>query len=230
LAALTSAAQIASWDFLKLRIKLSSLQIRSFMATATGLFKEHFWSPASATWTDLKNGTQNSITKADISGYLWNSLVCTAPLIVGGGTAYTINRYVHNNFVSKLDQRPVAYSFASLLATTGSVIVGATVSFFAIRLLSANGATLSPFTAEKALKLETLHVVSMAAITPISMFFRTPILQFFQVPMFFGAAAVSGYFGERSLYVIGALSALTFAVQAAFTRPDMMRWKEDDLG
>jgi hypothetical protein len=47
------------------------------------------------------------------------------------------------------------------------------------------------------------------------MFFGTPLLRFFQVPMFLGAAAVSGYFGERSLYVIGALSALTFAVNAS---------------
>jgi hypothetical protein len=193
------------------------------MATATGLFKEHFWAPASATWTDLKNGTQNSITRADISGYLWNTLICTAPLIVGGGTAYAINQYAHKHWVNKLPFK----SLASFVFTAVSFMAGASISFFAIRILSANGATLSPLTAEKALKLETLIVVSTAAITPISLFFGTPILRFFQVPLFFGAAAVSGYFGERSLYVIGALSALTFAVQAAITRPDMMSWKED---
>jgi len=193
------------------------------MATATGLFREHFWSPASATWMDLKNGAQNSITKADITGYLWNALACTTPLIAGGGTAYAINQYAHKHWVDKAPFK----SAASLLFTAVSFMAGASISFFAIRILSANGATLSAFTAEKALKLETLHVVSMAAIAPISRFFGAPISHFFQIPMFFGAAAVSGYFGERSLYVIGALSALHFAVLASRTRSDMMKWKEE---
>ncbi len=192
------------------------------MTTATGLFKEHFWSPASATWTDLKNGTQNSITKADISGYLWNALACTTPLIAGGGTAYAINQYAHKHWVDKAPFKSVA----SVLFTAVSFMAGASISFFAIRILSANGATLTAFTAEKALKLETLHVVTLAAITPIAMFFRTPIFHFFQIPMFFGAAAVSGYFGERSLYVIGALSALHFAVRASFTPPDIMKRRQ----
>ena len=180
-------------------------------ATAKGLFREHFVSPASATWIDLKNGAQNSITRADISGYLWNSLVCSAPLVAGGAAAYAINNYAHQHWVSKLPFK----SATSLVFTTISFIAGASVSFFAVRLLSANGGTLSSFTADKALRLETLHVVVLTAATPISLFFGSPLLRFFQLPMFFGAAAVSGYFGERSLYVIGALSALTFAVHAS---------------
>jgi hypothetical protein len=181
------------------------------VTAAKGLFTEHFTSPASATWTDLKNGAQNSITRADISGYLWNSLVCSAPLVAGGATAYAINNYAHQHLVSKLPFK----SASSLICTTVSFIIGASVSFFVVRLLSANSGTLSSFTADKALRLETLHVVVLAAAAPISLFFGSPLFRFFQAPLFLGAAAVSGYFGERSLYVIGALSALTFAVNAS---------------
>lgn len=180
-------------------------------ATAKGLFTEHFVSPASATWIDLKNGAQNSITRADISGYLWNSLVCSTPLVAGGGAAYAINKYAHQHWVSKLPFE----SATSLIFTTISFIAGASVSFFVVRFLSAIGGTLSPFTADKALHLETLHIIVLASATPISAFFGAPLLRFFQVPLFFGAAAVSGYFGERSLYTIGALSALAFAVSAS---------------
>jgi hypothetical protein len=111
-------------------------------------------------------------------------------------------------------------SVISFVYTVGSVVAGATVSFFVIKLLSANHMTLSPFTADKALRLETLHVVIMAMITPLALYFEIPLISFYNVPAFFGAAAVSGYFGERSLYVIGLLSALNFGVLAAQTRPD----------
>jgi hypothetical protein len=187
-----------------------------FMAATTvkGFFTEHFVSPASATWSDLQNGAQNSITRADISGYLWNSLVCCAPLVAGGATAYAINKYAHQHLVRKLPFK----SANSLICTTLSFIAGASVSFLAVRLLSASGGTLFSFTADKAIRLETLNVVMLAAATPISAFFGTPLLRFFQVPLFLRAAAVSGYFGERSLYVIGTLSSLTFAVHASLPR------------
>ena len=72
------------------------------VATAKGLFNEHFVSHASATWNDLKNGVQSSITRADLSENLWNALVCSAPAIAGGGVAYVINHYAHTHWVRKV--------------------------------------------------------------------------------------------------------------------------------
>jgi hypothetical protein len=188
-------------------------------ATANGFFREHFLAPATTTITELKNGAQNSITRADISGYLTNAIICAVPLIAGGGVAYAINQYIHQHVVHKLPGRSVI----SFLVTTFSVITGAAVSFFVVRLLSANHITLSPLTADKALRLETLHVVVMSAITPLALYFKVPLFGFYSVPAFFGAAAVSGYFGERSLYVIGLLSALNFGINPGLMIPPKPR-------
>ena len=185
------------------------------MATATGFFREHFLSPATATISDLKNGAQNSITRADIAGYLTNAVICTVPLIAGGGVANAINQYIHRHFV----HRAPGKSVVSFLVTTFSVITGAAVSFFVVRLMSANRITLSPLSADAALRLETAHVVIMTAITPLALYFRVPLFGFYNVPAFFGAAAVSGYFGERSLYVIGLLSALNFGINSGLMIP-----------
>ncbi len=143
-------------------------------ATAKGLFTEHFVSPASATWIDLKNGAQNSITRADISGYLWNSLVCSTPLVAGGGAAYAINKYAHQHWVSKLPFE----SATSLIFTTISFIAGASVSFFVVRFLSAIGGTLSPFTADKALHLETLHIIVLGISNSYFSIFWSPTTAF----------------------------------------------------
>ncbi len=184
-------------------------------ATANGFFREHFLAPATTTITDLKNGAQNSITRADIAGYLTNVVICTLPLVAGGGVAYAINEYIHRNLVHKVPGKSVV----SFIVTAFSVITGAAVSFFVVRLLSANHITLSPLTADKALRLETAHVVVMSAITPLALYFRVPLFGFYSVPAFFGAAAVSGYFGERSLYVIGLLSALNFGINPGLMTP-----------
>ena len=187
------------------------------VATAKGLFNEHFVSPATATWNALQNGAQSSITRADISGNLWNSLVCSAPYIAGGGAAYAINQYAHKHWVAKLPFK----SLSSLIVTTISCIAGATASFVAVRVLSANSITLSSFTADKVLCLTTLYFVAQNAVIPISTFFGLPLRLFFEMSTTLGAtAAISGYFGERSLYVIGAFSALTFAVNASFPGED----------
>ncbi len=182
------------------------------VSTAKGLFNEHFVSHASATWNDLKNGAESSITKADLSGNLWNALVCSTPVIAGGGVAYAINLYAHTHWVVKGRFKFVP----SLLFTTISCIAGATVSFIAIRVLSANNVNLSSFTADKAICLATLNMGMLAATIPISTFFGIPLQRSFNALLYLGAtAAVSGYFGKRSLSVIGALSALFFAVTAS---------------
>lgn len=181
------------------------------VATAKGLFNDHFSTPALATWKALKNGAQNSITGEDIAGNLWNTLVCSAPLIAGGQVAYKINLYAHKHWLLERQFKQVS----SFIFTAVSFIAGASVSFFAIRVLFDIGGTLSPFTADKALRLATLNSGVLAAAKPISTFFGSSLHHFFEVPIHLGAtAAVSGYFGERSLYVIGALSALTYAVNA----------------
>jgi hypothetical protein len=207
--------------------------------TAKSFFKEYLLTPASATWTDLINGTRNSITGADFSGNLWNLSVCSVPVIAGRDMAYRINRYAHTNCVRKLPRSSVVF-------TTVSCIAGVTASFLAIRILSTLGVALSPFTADKIVRLTALYTV-VAAATPISKFFGITLpfftegptvmttfafdksndgssyslgitLPLFTGPMILGAAAAAGYFGERSLYVIGALSALTGAVTGSFSK------------
>jgi hypothetical protein len=188
-------------------------------AIAKNIFIQNFWTPASTIWTNLKNDTLSSFTRNDITDHLWNSVICSAPLIAGGVTAHLINTFAHENLPKNL---PVKRLF-SVLCTAGSVIVGASVSFLVIRLLSANHGTLAPFTADKALKLETLHGVTVAIISPIAFYFSIPLWQF--IPKFFGTAAIASYFGERSLYVIGSLSALHGAMNAAFiARPAPDNW------
>ncbi len=190
------------------------------VATAKRLFNENFSLPASTTWNDLKNGVQSSITRADLSGNLWNALICSAPAIAGGGVAYAINKYAHTHWVHK----PRFKLVPSLVFTTISCIAGATVSFVAIRILSANSITLSPFTADKALCLATLYIVTGDSAMSISTFFGIPLDNYF-IPLrnLGAAAAVSGYFGNRSLSVIGALSALFFAVTGSSKREREIR-------
>jgi hypothetical protein len=207
------------------------------VAMTTDLFKEYFLTPASATWTDLKNGAQNSITAANLSGNFWNLLICSAPVIAGHQVAHKINSYAHQ---SRLIHNNPLYSFVS---TTISCVAGTTASFIAIRVLSHLGATLAPFSADKALHLATLYTVVSATVVPISKFFGIQLPFFTEYPtmiatyvlegkdkdsiyslkiklplftgsLFLGATAAAGYFGDRSLYVIGALSALTGAVNA----------------
>ena len=175
---------------------------------ARNFFVQNFWTPASATWNDLKNGAQRSFTKDDITNCLWNSLIWAAPAIAGGGADYVINIYAHE-------------AYFLTLFTAGSVIAGATVSFFVVKFLSANHVTLSPFTADKALKLDTLHTVTLATINPLAGYFNLPYLT--HLPVLFGTLAVAGYFGERSLYVIGALSALYCAVNTTFIQLALSR-------
>lgn len=186
------------------------------MTAATRKFLDHtFWTPATTTWNDLKNGTQNSFTRADIKNFLWNSLICCTPVIAGGATAHVVNTYAHKRLPKESAVRPLL----SFLYTIGSTVAGAAVSFFVIRLLAVNHGTLVPFSADKALKLETLHVVAMAALTILVNYFELDLGRVRYLSLFVGGAAVSGYFGECSLYVIGALSSFQFAVNASFAKP-----------
>jgi hypothetical protein len=193
------------------------------VTAAKGLFNEHFTSPASETWNALKNGAQRSITSADISGNLWNSLVCSAPLLTGKKTAYRINQFAHKHWVCKLP-------LASLIFTTISFIIGSSVSFLAIRVLSAYSWPLSSFTADKALRLAALDIIVLEASAPISDFFLgAPISSLFSESMQVGVvAAVSGYFGERSLYVIGALSALKGAINVRYQWLEKFNRKQEE--
>lgn len=206
------------------------------VATAKGLFNDHFSSHASAIWNDLKNGVQSSITRADLSGNLWNTLVCSAPVIAGHQVARKINSYAHQSMLNKIP-------LSSYVFTIISCIAGSTASFMTIKVLSHLGATLVPYTADKVLHLATLYTVVSATASSISKFFGIKLPFFSEGPTFtatyaldknkkkvseytlviilplftgtliFGAAAAAGYFGERSLYVIGALSALSGAMQ-----------------
>lgn len=207
------------------------------IATAKGLFNDHFLLPASTTWNTLISGVKSSITRADLSGNLWNTLVCSAPVIAGHQVAHKINSYAHQ---SMFRQVPLS----SYVFTTISCIAGSTASFITIRVLSHLSATLAPYTVDKVLHLATLYTVVSATASPISKFFGIKLpffnegptlttafaadgnskyskyeliihLPLFTGTMILGATAAAGYFGERSLYVIGALSALTGAVNAS---------------
>ena len=176
------------------------------------LFRDHFLTPATATWNELRNGAESSFTRVDLTNYLWNSVICSIPIIAGGATAHMANTFLHDLLPEKL---PARY-LISILCTTVATVTGAVVSFVVVKLLIAGHGTLAPFDADKALKLETLHVVVMATATPIASCLNIPqILQLNAIPIFLGAPAVAGYFGTHSLYVMGFLSALYWAVNAA---------------
>jgi hypothetical protein len=117
----------------------------------------------------------------------------------------------------------------SVLSTTASVIVGAGVSFFVIKFLAANRITLDSFSADKTLKLEALSILPAAALSPLYLYFGLHrYLSFY--PAFlpcFGVGTFAGYFGQRSLYVIGAISALSGAVQAAMATK--LAWNLKDV-
>ncbi|HUD01632.1 MAG TPA: hypothetical protein VMR37_04855 [Rhabdochlamydiaceae bacterium] len=183
------------------------------LAAASNLFTTHFLTPTLATWNDLRDGTLRSVTKADITDYLWNSLIAFAPFFAGGTTAHALNTFAHKSMPEKLPVRRVF----SVLCTTGSFIVGAAVSYFVIRFLASFNGNLAPFTADKAIKLEMLVLVPILAINPIARFFNVQLNNnIYFIPHIVGLGAFTGYFGQRSLYVIGALAALHAAVNAAF--------------
>jgi hypothetical protein len=184
------------------------------LAAASNLFNTHFLTPTLATWNDLRDGSLRSVTKADITDYLWNSLIACAPYFAGGTTAHMLNTFAHKSMPEKLPARRVF----SILCTTGSFIVGAAVSYFVIRFLASFNGNLAPFTADKAVKLEMLVLVPILAINPIARLFKVHLTNTYFIPYIVGVGAFTGYFGQRSLYVIGALTALHAAVNAAIIK------------
>lgn len=183
---------------------------------AVHFFKEHFLSPMIDTWTELKNSSENSLTRVDISNYIWNSLICSFPLVAGGGIAHVANSFFHQRLNNNFSKSSPTKTLFSVLCTASSTILGITISFFVVKFLNANGGTLSTFTADKALKLETLHVMVLGTLTPLASYFEIQHIVGFNLFLsFMDAPAVAGYFGSRSLYVIGALSALHLAIRAS---------------
>ncbi len=177
------------------------------------LAHQYLSAPASATWEDIKGGVLRSFTKVDITNYMWNSLIASAPCIAGGVAANMLNTFIHQLFPRELPAKRIF----SILSTAASVMVGTGVSFFVIKFLASFNGNLSPFTAEKALKFETLIHVTILAFNPIAISLRVPIGGLFFSPHFvLGLGGATGYFGQRSLYVLGALSALQWAVSASF--------------
>ncbi len=194
-------------------------------AAAQALFKNTFWVPTTETWNDIKNGTMKSFTKNDFTHSIWNSILCTAPMIAGGGTAHLTNSFLHGIIPRQLPLRKIA----SFMCTTASVIVGTGVSFFAIKFLAANRITLDNFLPEKAIKLEILSTVPLVPLSLIYCYLglHQTALSFY--PAFlpiFAVGAVAGYFGQRSLYVIGMISALCSAIPVAIVAS--ARWKFAD--
>jgi len=186
------------------------------VAAAKGLFNDHVSSPALLAWSTLKNRVQSSVARADFPANLWNTSVCSVPFFVGGGVAGLINGYAHAHWVHKSPSKPVT----SFFFTTVSCIAGASVSFVAIKALSAIGITLYSFSADTALCLITLQVVVLTAAIPISKFFKKPLETLFATGMCsLTTGAITGYFGDRSLYAVGALSALFCAVECSFVSP-----------
>lgn len=193
-------------------------------AAAQAHFKNTFWAPTTETWNDIKNGTVRSFTKNDFTHSIWNSILCSAPMISGGAPAFLMNSFIHGMIPRQLPLRTV-FSFMS---TTASVIVGAGVSFFAIKFLAANHITLDNFSAEKVVKLEALSIVPIAVLSPLYHYFNLyQSLSFYPafLPLF-AVGAFAGYFGQRSLYVIGAISALSAAIPVA--KITSARWQQAD--
>jgi hypothetical protein len=182
-------------------------------AAAQALFKNNFLNPATETWYDIKKGAMRSFTKDDFTHSIFNTIVCSAPMIAGGGTAGLMNSFLHGIIPRQLPLRKVV----SFICTTASVIVGAGVSFFAIKLLAANRITLDNFSGDKVVKLEALTILPIAALSPLYYYFNLyASLSFYPAALsFLAAGAFAGYFGQRSLYVIGAISALSSAIPAA---------------
>lgn len=193
-------------------------------AVAQALFKNNFWYPTTETWNDIKNGTLKSFTKNDFTHSIWNSILCTAPMIAGGGPASLMNSFLHGMIPRQLPLRKIA----SIMCTTASVIVGTGVSFFAIKFLVANRITLDNFSGDKVIKLEALCIVPISALSPLYYYFDLyQSLSFYPAFLpFFAVGAFAGYFGQRSLYVIGALSALSSAIPVA--KLASARWQVAD--
>jgi hypothetical protein len=194
---------------------------------AAVLYRDHVSAPSTALWNVLIGGTK-SFNRSDFTGSLLNSVICIIPAAAGGIPAALTNRVIHAFIPSKLPLRRVF----SILATGASVVVGIGVNFFVIKFLAANRITLDSFSADKALKLQVLGVLPFLAISPVllqlGMFGYSG---YAAIPIVFGIGATSGYFGHRSLQVIGALSALLAASQiagGAMTERDTGRHDHDE--
>ncbi|MBS0649291.1 MAG: hypothetical protein JSS10_08730 [Verrucomicrobia bacterium] len=180
---------------------------------AAALYKNYVSVPGNDLWKSLLGGTK-SFTRSDFTGSLLNSAICVIPVAAGGIPAAFTNQLIHACIPSHLPFRRVF----SILATGTSVVVGVGVNFFVVNFLAAHRITLDNFSSDKALKLQVAGTLPALTLSPI--FLTLGMYDFCgyaALPIFFGIGATAGYFGHRSLQVIGALSALYGASRVAIT-------------
>jgi len=168
------------------------------------MIHNYFWNPSRDTVSEIVSGFTRSFSQEDVKNILWNGFVCSAPLVVGIVTATAINVMAEGP-IEKLENRSLR-EWVSWIVTAASFVVGAALSYqLAARLV------LSPFSAEKTAKIVTVALISTAISTK-----KFPTLIFLKRVIFFCAGtAAAGYFGKRSLYVMGGFGALYAALYSS---------------
>lgn len=178
---------------------------------ASALYRNYVSVPSNDLWKALIGGTK-SFTRSDFTGSLLNSVICVIPAAAGGIPAAFTNQFIHAFIPSKLPFRRLF----SILATGASVVVGVGVNFFVINFLAAKWTTLDSFSSDKTLKLQVVGALPALTISPILLTLRMYYFSgYAALTIAFGIGATAGYFGHRSLQVIGALSALYAASNVA---------------
>jgi hypothetical protein len=191
----------------------------SLTAHGAQLFMHYLGTPLTTTWDIIRDDCVRSFNVEDFKSCVWNSALATVPALTAAIAACFVA-----HFASKLwpprnrtygeQAHPIRDGYIkpvfSLLVKSASFCAGAAASIFVVSQLPA----LNPFSADKMAKLMAMTIVPLAVT--------------YQIPGILGASAqgaaafaftcalgsVPGYFGQRSLIVLGTLSAYICALNA----------------
>jgi hypothetical protein len=178
------------------------------------LLSDYVTAPLSATWNHFRSDYVKALTTDDLKNAVWDTAISAVPIFVGGATAsivaYQLSKLlpakmIYGNDLKFHKNKSLAARLRPLFSI-GITIVAMTAGCAAAVLAIPYLPNLAPFPGDKAVRLIAGSLVLNALIMPIRFAGSAPFVATGLV--FIGTSgAVPGFFGQRSLVVLGALSA-----------------------